>query len=99
MKAHSGEEVGRNAGVWATSKQSLEDQLTQLNKALGKRRRTWRNARRRWLLGDVLAEAEKSLALVEASQDAIRSSCDQVFPQHEASVKPFAEKIEGVSKE
>ena len=42
---------------------------------------------------DVLAEADKSLALVEASQDAIRSSCDQVVSQHEPSVKAFAEEL------
>ena len=37
----------RNAGVWA------KDQLAQVNKALRKRRRTWRNLRRRWLLGEM----------------------------------------------
>ena len=30
---------------------------------------------------------------MEASQDAIRSSCDQVVSQHEASVKAFVEEL------
>ena len=43
----------------------------------------------------IFAEAEKSLAAVEASQDAIKSSCVQVASDHEAAAKAFAEVIEG----
>ena len=94
MKAHSGEELGRSARVWATaerrdvaeaemkslagvpasgprSKQSLRDQLAQINKALGKPKANVAEFTTSFVAGkDDLAEA--------ASQDAIRSSCDHV---------------------
>ena len=90
MKAHSGEELG----VPASGPQASSLLKTSLHNST----RPWEGEGERGgihdVVGcwrDVLPEAEKSLAPVEASQDAIRSSCDQVVSQHEASVKVFAE--------
>ena len=73
-------------------KQFLEDQLAHFNKALEKADvaefTTSLDVGR-----DALAEAEKSLAAGEESQDASRSSCVQVASDHEASVKAFAEEL------
>ena len=45
-----------------------------------------------------LAEAEKSLAAVLASEAASKNSCAQVVADHEVSVKAFAEEFEGFGR-
>ena len=79
-------------GPVALLKQSLEKQLAQFNKPLEKTK-GGRGVIHDDVGRDVLSEAEKSLAVVEASQDAIKRSCVQVASDHEASVKAVAEEL------
>ena len=45
-----------------------------------------------------LAEAEKSLVTLVASQAASKSSCTQVASDHEASMKAFAEELKALAE-
>ena len=82
---------------FAMLKQSLEDQLAQLNKALEKAKADVAEFTTSLDAGKAdLAEAEKSLAALVASQAASKSSCVQVASDHEASVKGFAEELKAL---
>ena len=83
--------VSNPALNFALLMQSLEKQLAQFNKLLEKAKVVV--AEFTMTLGDALSEAEKSLAVVEASQDAIKRSCVQVASDHEASVKAVVEEF------
>merc|ERR1712136_478448 len=83
---------------FALLKQSLEDQLTQDNKALTKAKAD--NSEFASSLEAEradLAEAEKSLAAVLASEAASKNSCAQVAADHEVSVKAFAEELKALA--
>jgi len=83
---------------FAMLKQSLEDQLAQLNKDLEKAKADVAEFTTSLDAGKAdLAEAEKSLAALVASQAASKSSCVQVASDHEASVKGFAEELKALA--
>jgi len=83
---------------FALLKQSLEDQLAQLNKDLEKAKADVAEFTTSLDAGKAdLAEAEKSLAALVASQAASKSSCVQVASDHEASVKAFAEELKALA--
>jgi len=83
---------------FAMLKQSLEDQLAQLNKDLEKAKADVAEFTTSLDAGKAdLAEAEKSLAALVASQAASKSSCVQVASDHEASVKAFAEELKALA--
>ena len=83
---------------FAMLEQSLEDQLAQDNKALEKAK-TAKAEFATALEGARadLAEAERSLAALVASQAASKNSCTQVASDHEASVKAFAEELKALT--
>ena len=83
---------------FAMLKQSLEDQLTQNNKALEKAK-TDKAEFATALEAEKadLAEAEKSMAALVASQAVSKNSCAQVASDHEASVTAFAEELKALT--
>ena len=84
---------------FARLKQSLEDQLAQDNKVLEKAKTD--NAEFATSLEAEkpdLAEAEKSLASLEAAQAAAKSNCGRVASDHEASVESFANELKALTE-
>ena len=74
-----------SAHDFAMLKQSLQDQWTQDSQARSEKHRA------------DLAEADKRLTLLKASQADSKSTCSQVAKDHEISVKAFAEGLKAMA--